>query len=62
MQVYNIAQAYNPSQIQNNYPTAKTGMNNATTAQTETDAVTISNAGRNAEEKWQSIANKYDDG
>ena len=31
-----------------------------TTKKTETDTVSISSAGRNAEAKWQEIANKYD--
>ena len=60
MHVNSHAQAYGVNQIRNNnsYPT--TEVSNVTTAKTETDTVAISNAGRNAEEKWQTIANKYD--
>jgi len=60
MQVNNNAQVYSINQIRNNNSTHATEVSNVATTQTENDIVSISKVGKNAEKKWQNIANKYD--
>jgi len=60
MQVSNNTYAYSINNIQSDKSSPVTAVSNSTTTKAQTDTVTISHAGRNAEEKWQDIASKYD--
>ena len=58
MQVNNHVHVSNMNQTRNNNPDSESKVSSVATTNTET--VTISSAGKNAEDKWQTIANKYD--
>ncbi|NRB25939.1 hypothetical protein [Shewanella sp.] len=64
MYINNSVQVGRTEQIQKNtYTDTKstaTDVSTSTSTSTSTDKVTISDAGRNAESKWQEISNKYD--
>jgi hypothetical protein len=59
MQVNNYVHVPGINQTQNNNPYSGLKVNGVATMKTEADTVTISHAGKNAEDKWQAIANKY---
>ncbi|NRB25938.1 hypothetical protein [Shewanella sp.] len=60
MYINNSVQVGRTEQIQKNtYTDTKSTATDVSTS-TSTDKVTISDAGRNAESKWQEISNKYD--
>lgn len=60
MQINNITQAYKINNTQNDESTQVITISNNTSPKVQTDTVSISPAGKNAEKKWQEIANKYD--
>ena len=60
MYINNSVQVGRTEQIQKNTSTYTDTKSTATDVSTSTDKVTISDAGRNAESKWQVISRKYD--